>query len=120
MLAGIVAIGVLCGTVHLGAGEKKAPEKKSGTVTGVLTAKGPNFIEVKADGEEKSRKYVPYWRSGAPDKEIVATFAKLKVGSRVRVEWEFAEHFRASDARNVETLQPPATKDGDKKGEEKK
>jgi hypothetical protein len=123
MLVGVVVIGVLGLTVSLDAGEKKTPEKKSGTVTGVLTAKGPTFIEVKADGSEKARKYVPYYRAASsgqaagPDKEMVATFAKLKVGSRVRVEWEFAEHFRAV---RVELLKAPAANDGDKKVEEKK
>jgi len=76
------------------------PEKKSGTVVGTLTAKGDTWIEVKADGEEKARRYVPNWvggtpqQGGGPDKEIVKVIKDLKPGSRVRVEWKFEERPR--------------------------
>ncbi len=83
--------------------EKKAEdkEKKSGTVLGVVTKKGKNYIEVKAIGEAKGRKYVPHWRGGLPkdggglDKKMLAIFKKLKVGDRIRLEWEFEERARA-------------------------
>jgi hypothetical protein len=123
-------IGVLVGVVLLGAawaGGPLAPaqdkdakkEKKSGTVTGVLTAKGPAYIEVKADGEEKARRYVPHWRGGkpneggGPDKNVLKTFEALKVGSRVRLEWEFDERPRVL---RVEMLQRPSAKEGEQKG----
>src|SRR4051794_31716973 len=79
---------------------KEEPAKKSGTVAGVLTAKGDNWIEVKADGEEKARRYVPNWVGGAPkdgggpDKKMVQAIRDLNVGSRVRVDWEFQERPR--------------------------
>jgi hypothetical protein len=88
--------------------DKKAKdplEGKKGTTIGTLTEKGPNFIEVKADGEEKGRKYVPEWRGGAPaqgggpDKEMLKTFTKLQVGSRVEVEWVFHERLRALNVK---------------------
>jgi hypothetical protein len=44
-------------------------------VTDVVTAKGENWIEVDADGEEKPRHYVPHLRgnaSGGHDKDMVA------------------------------------------------
>lgn len=85
--------------------EKKSPgkdsKKKSGTLIGVVTAKGPNFIEVKAFGEERARKYFPHWRGGAPkdggglDKKMLETFRKLKTGNRIRLTWEFEERPRA-------------------------
>ena len=71
---------------------------------GVVTAKGDNYIELKADGEEKARVYVPHWVGGAPaqgggpDKKMLEVFSKLKVGSRVEVKWEFEERLRAVDA----------------------
>jgi hypothetical protein len=88
--------------------EKKEPakgEKRGGTVTGTVTAKGDpakkeNWIEVKADGEEKGRRYVPHWRGGlpkdggGPDKEIVAQIKEVPIGSRVRIEWSFQERPR--------------------------
>src|SRR5262245_6697956 len=94
--------------------DKKEPETKSGTVVGVLAAKTENAIDVKADGEEKPRRYVPQWVGGAPaqgggfDKEMLKTIKELKVGSRVRVEWKFAERPRVV---KVEVLKAPAAKD---------
>jgi hypothetical protein len=78
---------------------KKDGERK-GTVTGVVTAKGDNWIEVKADGEEKGRRYVPHWRGGAPkdggglDKEMVAKIKEIPLKARVRLEWSFEERPR--------------------------
>jgi hypothetical protein len=91
-------------------GEKKEKAKdplegKKGTTIGKLVAKGPNFIEVQADGEEKARKYVPEWKGGlpnqggGPDKEILKKFAGLTVGSRIEVEWVFHERFRALEIK---------------------
>jgi hypothetical protein len=99
------------------AGEKKPdtkkPKKKSGTVTGTLVAKHPNAIEVKADGEEKARRYVPRWVGGLParggglDKKMVAIIKGLKVGSRLRIEWEFDERPRVV---KIEVLKLPKEK----------
>jgi hypothetical protein len=81
------------------AGEKKE-DKRGGTIVGTVTEKGKGFIEVKAAGEEKGRKYVPHWRGGTPaqgggfDKEILKKFDELKVGDRVRLEWTFEERPR--------------------------
>ncbi|MFO0879915.1 MAG: hypothetical protein U0840_21420 [Gemmataceae bacterium] len=89
--------------------EKKEPPVKKGTVVGTLSGRGDNYIEVKADGEEKARRYVPHWRGGAPanggglDKKMLAEFRKLKVGSRVRIEWVFEERARVE---KIEVLKP--------------
>ena len=114
-IAGTLAIIALIGR----ADEPKKPEaKKSGTVTGIVTAKDKNWIEVKADGEEKARRYVPKWMGGAPaqgggpDKKMVQTIAEIKVGSRVKMEWEFEERPRAV---KIEVLKAPADKDEPKK-----
>src|SRR5690349_8515611 len=75
----------------------REPARRSGTIVGVISAKGKNVIEVKADGEEKARRYVPHWVGGAPsagggpDKKMLETIARLKVGSRIRLQWEFEE-----------------------------
>jgi hypothetical protein len=82
--------------------DDKKDEKRKGTVTGVVTKKddGGKWIEVKADGEEKPRKYVPHWRGGAPadgggpDKTMVAELKKVPLKSRVRLEWSFEERPR--------------------------
>lgn len=86
--------------------DKKPDEKdRKGTVTGIVTAKGDpakneNWIEVKADGEEKGRRYVPHWKGGAPaagggpDKAMIAELKKVNLKDRVRLEWVFEERPR--------------------------
>ncbi|MBO0701123.1 MAG: hypothetical protein J2P46_22190 [Zavarzinella sp.] len=82
------------------ADEPKKDEEKKGTVTGVVTAKADNWIEVKADGEEKARRYMAHWRGGlpkdggGPDKEIVAKIKEVPLKARVRLEWSFHERPR--------------------------
>lgn len=107
VLVGAVLVSGSWGSFQLVAGEEKqAPkadakeEKKSGTIVGVIAAKGKDYLEVKADGEEKARRYVPRWVGGAPkdgggyDKETVKTIGELKVGTRIKLEWEFEERPR--------------------------
>lgn len=80
--------------------EPKKEAAKKGTVTGIVTAKAANWIEVKSDGEEKGRRFIPNWRGGAPkdgggpDKEMVAKLKDVPLKARVRVEWIFEEHYR--------------------------
>jgi hypothetical protein len=80
--------------------DKEPAEKRGGTVTGIVTDKGDNFIEVKADGEEKGRRYFPHWRGGAPaeggglDKAMVKQIKDVPLKSRVRIEWTFEERPR--------------------------
>ena len=108
LVAGALTLAVLAAglAAHAAAQEGKKDdkeakkEKRSGTVVGTLTKKGDNFIEVKADGEEKARRYVPHWvggtpaQGGGPDKKILKVIRELKEGSRVRLEWEFEERAR--------------------------
>jgi hypothetical protein len=94
--------------------EKDKNEGKKGKTAGILTAKGENFIEVQADGEEKARKYVPQWKGGlpakggGPDKAMLKTFRSLKVGSRIQVSWVFEERLRALA---IEVLMLPEKKE---------
>jgi hypothetical protein len=97
---------------------KKAEEGRKGTVTGVVTAKGDNWIEVKADGEEKARRYVPHWKGGLPkdggrpDKDMVAKIKGTAVNSRVKLDWEFEERARVV---KIEVLKKPDEKKKDEK-----
>ncbi len=120
-LAAALTLGVcvlLCGTLTT-AQEKKEEKKdkdapKMGKLIGILVAKDKNFIEVKADGEEKARRYTPQWVGGAPakgggfDKKTLKTFSELKIGSRIEVEWLFEERLRAI---NIKVLKAPPTED---------
>ena len=90
--------------------DKKEPDKRGGTVVGEVVKKEKNWIEVKADGEEKPRRYGPRWIGGAPaaggglDKKILDEIGKLKVGSRVKIQWEFEERPRVV---KIEVLKEP-------------
>jgi len=100
----LLVVAGIAGACGLGAAadekKKDEPATKSGTVVGMLTAKGDNWIEVTADGEEKGRRYVPHWVGGAPDKgggldkNMLKIIKDLKLGSRVKVQWEFEERPR--------------------------
>ena len=100
-LAGVLGLALTVSAAGRADDAKKSPDEgKKGTVTGVVTAKGESWIEVKADGEEKARRYVPHWRGGAPDKgggpdkEMVAKLKAVPVKARVRLEWSFEERPR--------------------------
>jgi hypothetical protein len=119
LLVGIVGtlLAAFCCEASLHAQDKKKEkdplEGKKGTTIGTLVAKEKNYIEVKADGEEKGRKYVPQWvgrNPGGPDPDMLKVFAGLKVGSRLEVEWLFEERFRAM---KVKVLKLPIEKDKD-------
>ena len=103
--------------------DEKKDEPRKGTVTGVVTAKGDNWIEVKADGEEKGRKYFPHWRGGnpnqggGPDKEMLAEIKKVPVESRVKLDWVFEERPRVE---KIEILKKPEEKKAEKKPADKK
>ena len=98
VLAGVL-LTCLAGT-NVQSDERKEDLKKSGAVVGVVAAKGVGWVEVKADGEQKARRYVANWVGGAPkqgggpDKEMVKAINGLKLGSRVRLEWKFDERPR--------------------------
>lgn len=103
-------------TICWGAPQERAEpkeEKRKGTVVGVVTAKGENWIEVKADGEEKARRYVPHWRGGAPaqgggpDKAMLAQIRATPLGSRVRLEWEFEERPRVVKLEVLKGVKTP-------------
>ncbi len=107
----VLALALMAGSSVAQEKKEKDPlEGKKGKTIGTLTEKGDNFIQVKADGEEKGRKYVPQWvggdpkQGGGPDKKMVATFKELKIGSRIEVEWLFEERLRAL---KVTVLAPP-------------
>jgi hypothetical protein len=107
---GLLTLGALSLSLAAGlAGDPRADEasaaqkgegSRKGTVTGVVTAKGENWVEVKGDGEERARRYVPHWRGGAqdkgggPDKAMVAEIKKVPLNSRVKLDWVFEERPR--------------------------
>jgi hypothetical protein len=126
----LVAVVLAAGAAGLtaAAAQDKKDEPRKGTVTGVVTSKGDPakneyWIEVKADGEEKGRRYVPHWRGGnpnqggGPDKEMIAEIKKIEVNSRVKLEWVFEERPRVE---KIEVLKKPTPAGDSKKDEPRK
>src|SRR5438552_15394484 len=118
LLAALLAAGL----TGLAAAQEKKDQKKDdpnaekerkGTVVGVVAAKGDNWIEVKADGEEKARRYMRHGGNPGTDKATLELMVKVPIGSRVRLEWIFAERARVM---KLEVLQ--AAKGDEKKGDE--
>src|SRR5438552_4062082 len=100
LLMGMMLVGVGSRSVAQDKKAKNPEEGKKGTVTGVLTAKAKNFIEVRGDGEESSRKYF-LLRGGT--KKLLDAIDSTPVGGRVRIDWIHLEHFRVVD---LEPLRP--------------
>ena len=86
-----------------------AAEGDKGTINGLLTGKGENWIEVRADDAKESKRYIPNWIGGAPkdgggaDKATIEAIKKLRVPNRVKLDWAFTEHLRIV---SVEMLEP--------------
>jgi ferric-dicitrate binding protein FerR (iron transport regulator) len=103
---GAVRLGGDWGDGRLSAGEEqtyvaakdKKPEARAGTFFGVVTAKGGDgWIEVKAAGDEKARRYLPAWVGGERpglDRTMIQTISRTPVSSRVKLEWKFDERPR--------------------------
>ncbi|HET6576596.1 MAG TPA: hypothetical protein VFG68_23565 [Fimbriiglobus sp.] len=116
VVAGLLVAGLLGLALAPAPADDKKDEKRKGTVTGIVTKKddGGKWIEVKADGEEKARKYVPHWHGGAPtdgggpDKTMIAAIKKVPLKSRVRLEWAFEERPRVE---KIEVLKAGAGHD---------
>ena len=114
----IALAGVLAVSLGTFAAQEKKGEARNGTVTGEVTAKGDNWIEVKADGEEKARRYVPHWKGGqpkdggGPDKDVVAKIEDTPLKSRIKLDWEFEERARVV---KIEVLKKPDEKKDEKR-----
>jgi hypothetical protein len=99
--------------VWFAAGGEAAQEKRrTGTLSGVVTDRGDSkdgkngWVEIRADGEEKGRRYWPAAdpKRGGPDREILAAIRKVDLGARVRAEWVDAGD--GKDLTKFEVLTP--------------
>jgi hypothetical protein len=71
-----------------------AQVKTKGSVVGFVTAKGNGWIEIKADGEEKARRYLPFGGSGGPDKSVLKAIDDTPVDARVQMDWIYDNRCR--------------------------
>jgi hypothetical protein len=96
----VILLATFCASCGEAVAQKKEDAERRGAVVGIATAKGGYWIEIKADGEEKARRY--FCGSNQAALKAVKT---TEVGSRVRLEWRYEEVFRVVA---IELLKPPA------------
>ena len=110
ILSFLAVLGALAvGPTSPTAGQDK---RRTGALTGVVAGKGDSkdgkngWVEVRADGEEKGRRYWPVAdpKGGGPHREILAAIRKVGVGDRVRLEWVDAGD--GKDITKFEVLRP--------------
>ncbi len=89
-----------------GAAPEPPPREKKGQITGTIIKKDGSKITVQ--GEDTRLTLMPHWRGGMPkdgggfDKEMVKRLDQFKVGDKVKVVWEFEEHYRIVTIDRVE------------------
>ncbi|SVC94094.1 uncharacterized protein METZ01_LOCUS346948, partial [marine metagenome] len=76
------------------------PKPETEHLTGIVIAKGENWIEVIPDGSREAIRLTPRWRDNGHDKDIVDQIAHLYTPNRVAVT------FIKGDIQELELLQP--------------
>jgi hypothetical protein len=112
-----ILIGLLVGAVFTSVGPAQHGEskekKKTGIVVGILTEKKTDnpsplmgwWVSVKADGEERPRRY---WGYGAqPSADMKKQLAVCPLGSRVRVTWEVPDANEGPHVAKMELVKAP-------------
>ena len=90
----LVAVVLMAFGFLLAAGSLSAQVKTKGTIVGFLTAKGNDWIELKADGEDKARRYLPIGGAGGPDKNVLKAIADTPIDARVQMDWSYDNRCR--------------------------
>lgn len=95
----------------------KKTDAKSGTAAGILAGKGPDWIEVKLDGDSDITHYGAAMVSMAggrrdPDRKVLAGIKGLFVSNRVKLSWKKEDNLYVTDVDMV----VPAVKSGAVKG----
>ena len=83
-----LVVGLACSAASASAWQEKAAEQR-GAVVGVAVARGGYWIDIKAQGDDRPRRY--YCGSNQAALKAVKSTA---IGSRVRLEWRFEEVLR--------------------------
>ncbi|HYF50715.1 MAG TPA: FecR domain-containing protein [Planctomycetota bacterium] len=112
-----LTVGVKEGVVFFDApwGEMELEKgQEGGTLLGLVTSVGKDFIEVRADGEHDARKYSPRWVGGMDgkfDRQMIERLHDYKPGMRVRMIWKFDERDRVLGIEGID--EKPAKREGD-------
>jgi hypothetical protein len=71
----------------------EAQVKTTGTIVGQVTAKSDTWIEIKADGEEKARRYL-VGLGGDIEKNARKAIADTPIDARVQLDWRYDNRCR--------------------------
>ena len=91
----MLAVGIMAGAGALVHADEHAQTAR--TLTGIATAKGDNWIEVRAEGSKEATRYRARWigglpkDGGGPDKAAVEAIHKVATPGLVRIQWLVAE-----------------------------
>ncbi len=116
MAAGLLGAALMVGAMLP---QANAAEGDKGTLTGILTAKGEKWIEVRADNAKEATRYIPNWvgglpkDGGGPDKAVVEAIKKLRVPNRVKLEWASIEHLRVLSVEIIEPKEKAGVVEGE-------
>ena len=107
LLCSVLAALLICAVAPRFSVAAEAKEGDSGTLSGIVSEKGENWIRVKpAEGE--SMRFAPRWIGGMPkdgggfDKDMLAKLAEIKQGDRVEVKWVYEERPRVIEIKVLE------------------
>jgi len=117
-----VTVGVKEGRVVFDApfGEMELTQgQEGGSLLGTVVGRGKETVEIRADGDEKTIKYVPRWvgeHGGGFDRRMLERLGDLKPGMRVKLAWKFEEHYRVLGFERLPD-ERPHQKDPEKKAD---
>jgi len=110
VMVGMVLVAGSWGQATLQAGDEKAfsdEGAKGGMVTGIVTAEGDTWLEVRAEGEKESRRYLPRWigkgpeKGGGFDEKMLKAFKHVYTCNLVQLKWMQEEHRRVLAIRVI-------------------
>jgi hypothetical protein len=82
-------------------------KSQGGSLTGVITAKGDVWIEVRSPEGKDAQRFLPRWIGRMPadgghlEESILKKIRELKVGDKVELKWMFEEHNRVLEIKKI-------------------
>jgi hypothetical protein len=113
-----LASGILLLGSCLAYGLRAEEASKGGVTQGIITARSEHWLEIKADGEKESVRYLPKWVKGTEgergglDQGMLGKLKGFVVLNRVEVKWEFFESQRILEISHIDN----GAKSGSAKG----
>jgi hypothetical protein len=102
-LFAIIAVFTIAACGALAAEFADEIEFPEGTVEGILTGTGEDFVWVKADTAMEAVRFRAALRDGKPNERLLETFAELPVHNRVKLTWRRGD---VPEVSEIELIEP--------------